>query len=149
MKSGYLGTRRLISLLILANGLFWLAFAINFVVVSRAYKPHPPLFEEPSPPYIFWSRAFPFEQYMSPFMRATRFLQRPSFYAASPLNFCFSRRGIVVDHTYWGVSVGGYYLIAVCLLSFAQWYVIGWVVQKIWYRWSGHPTPSPSHPPST
>ena len=112
-------------ILLIANGAFWLVFALTFVARSHAYAPHIKVFEEESPPYIFWSRAFPFEQYTSPLLRTTRLVQWPSFYAATPLNLYFSHRGIVVDQLYWGVSAGGYYLILACLLSFLQWYLVG------------------------
>jgi len=62
---------------------------------------------------------------MTPLMRTTRLMQWPSFFAAAPLNFYVSRRGIVVDDLFWGTSAGGYYLILVCVLSFFQWYLIG------------------------
>jgi hypothetical protein len=112
-------------LLVLANTVFWLIFAVSFVSESYHFEPHTKLFEEPSSPYIFWSRAFPVERYMSPFMRTTRLLQWPSFYAAAPFNFYVNRRGFVVDDLFWGISVGGYYIIFVCLLSFFQWCLIG------------------------
>jgi hypothetical protein len=113
------------TLQVLANALIWLIFAVNFASESHPYEPHTKLFEEPSPPYIIWSRAFPFEKYMTPLMRTTRLLQWPSFYAAAPFNFYVSRHGIVVDDLFWGTSAGGYYLILVCALSFFQWYLIG------------------------
>jgi hypothetical protein len=128
MKATVIGPHPFARLLLLANGLFWLVFAVNFVANSFAYKPHVKIFEEVSPPYIFGSRAFPFEQYMSPMMRATRIVQWPSFYAATPLNLYFSHRGIVVDQLFWGVSVGGYYLLLVFLLSFLQWYLTGLLI---------------------
>lgn len=128
MKSTFLGTHPFARLFLLGNGVFWLVFAVNFVVRSYHYEQHVRVFEEESPPYILCSRAFPFEQYMSPLMRVTRLLQWPSFYAATPVNLYFSHRGIVVDQLYWGVSAGGYYLILSCLLSFLQWYLVGLLI---------------------
>jgi hypothetical protein len=126
---------RFTRLFLFSNGLFWLIFGVFFILKSQPYEPHVKLFEEESPPYIFWSHAFPFREYMNPFMRFTRFLQWPSFYGASPLNFYFSRRGTVVDHLYGGVSIGGYYLVIVCVLSFIQWYLIGFCIDR--YRKRG------------
>jgi|SRR5579864_1307604 len=124
MRKRLLSFSRLVIGLISANAVYWLAFLANFLLKGYLYNPHVKLFEEPAPPYIIWGRAFPFDQYMSPFMRASRILQWPSFYAASPLNVLASSRGIVVDKQYWGTSVGGYYLILVCLISFLQWYLV-------------------------
>lgn len=131
MKFGSLASRPIRKLLIMANGAFWLLFGSYFGAQSYTYRPHTKVFEEETPPYIFWGRAFPFEQYMNPVMRATRFIQAPSFYAARPFFSYFDKRGIVVDHTYWGISIGGYYLIVVCLLSFLQWYLVGVIVEFI------------------
>ncbi len=139
MKSSLLGAHPLARLLLIANSLFWFLFAVNFVARSYAYEPHVKIFEEASPPYILWSRAFPFEQYMSPLMRATRIVQWPSFYAATPVNLYFSHRGIVVDELYGGISVGGYYLLLVCLLSFLQWYLVGLFIDCILNRGASGP----------
>lgn len=143
MKSGFLVSRPIRRLLIIANGAFWLLFAFYFVAKSYAYRPHIKVFEEESPPYIFWGRAFPSELYMSPLMGATRFIQAPSFYAASPFFSYFDKRGIVVDHTYLGISVGGYYLTAVCLISFLQWYLIGAIIDFI-RSWAKTTSETPS-----
>jgi len=122
--------KKLSIILVLANGSFWLGFAIFFLVNSQPYQPHRLVFEEDSPNLIYFGRSLSYlvNEQMRPTIRVVRVVQWPSFYAASPLNFYFSRRGIVVDRTYWGVSVGGYYLIAVCLLSFLQWYLVGLLV---------------------
>ncbi len=148
MKLNFTATWRLPRLFVVANAVFWIVFGTNFALKSYTYKPHTKIFEEQSPPYILWSRAFPFDQYTSPMMRATRYLQWPSFYAATPINLYFSRRDIVVDHLYWGVSVGGYYLIGVCLLSFLQWYLVGLLVDYLRRRFivsRGSASASPGH----
>jgi hypothetical protein len=139
MRLTHFGPRPFSRLFLLANGVFWLVFAISFAERSYVYKPHVKIFEEASPPYILWSRAFPFEQYMSPLMRATRIIQWPSFYAAIPFNLYFSQRGVVVDHLYAGVSVGGYYLLLVCLLSFLQWYLVGLLIDYVRKRMNTGP----------
>ncbi|HKW64531.1 MAG TPA: hypothetical protein VJN89_18405 [Candidatus Acidoferrum sp.] len=131
MKLAFLTPRSTRRLFIVVNGLFWLLFAIYFVAKSYAYRPHIKVFEEESPPYIFWGRALPVEQYMSPLMRVTRAVQAPSFHAASPFFSYFDKRGIVVDHLYLGISVGGYYLVAVCLISFVQWYLLGAIIDAM------------------
>ena len=149
MKTNHPAYLRATTVLILANGVLWLVFVIHFVVVSQPYAPHEPQFEEFAPAYIFWGRAYPFEQYCGSWpMRATRLLERPSFYAAIPVNYFFSRRGITVDHLYGGVSAGGYYLIAVFLTSFLQWYLVGLIVDHLRRRLSvsrAGVSPNPDH----
>jgi|SRR5579863_5670718 len=134
MKRYVTGFWRLSRLFLIGNAIFWIVFGTNFALKSYAYKQHTKIFEEESSPYILWSRAFPFDEYMSPLMRATRLVQWPSFYAATPLNLYFSHRGIVADQLYWGISVGGYYLICVCLLSFLQWYLVGVFLDYLWTK---------------
>jgi hypothetical protein len=132
---------------VLANGILWLVFAANFALKSYPYTPHTKTFEEQSPPYVFWGRAFPFERYMSPLMRLTRFLEWPSFFSARPYFACFDSRVINGDQVYGGVSVTGYYLLIVCLLSFLQWYLLGWFLDHL-KRFSvsrGPDLPTPGH----
>ena len=123
--------RRLPTLLVLANGIVWLLFIVKYALVSQPYRPHVKHFEEQSPSYIFWGHAFPFEQFTSPIVRIAHLVNMPSFYAAAPLNFFCSSRGIVVDDLYFGISEGGYYLILVSLFSFLQWYLIGLLLHAV------------------
>jgi hypothetical protein len=118
-------------MLMIANGVFWLFFAVNFAVVSQPYHPHVKHFEEASSPYIFWGHALPFEQFTSSFINAAHLIELPSFYAAAVFNLYCSRRGIVVDDLYLGVSEGGYYLLLVFLISFLQWYLYGLLAQFV------------------
>jgi hypothetical protein len=136
MKPLLIGSRPLAKVLVLANAVLWLTFAVYFIAQSYPWQPHQKLFEEQSPPCIFWGHAFPFDKYMSPFMRATRLIEAPSFYAATPLFWYFDSRHIVADSLYAGVDVGGYYLILVCLLSFAQWYLTGFFIDGLRRRFT-------------
>lgn len=144
MISGVTRSRPFAKVLVVANVLFWLVFAVYLVSQSYPYRPHRILFEEVPPSYIFWGCAFPVEKYMSPIMRATRFIQAPSFYASTPFFWYFDSRGVFVNDLYAGVSVGGYYLIIVCLLSFAQWYVTGRLVDYVGGRFSINRAPGSS-----
>ena len=149
MKSTFLGSHPFARVMLLANTAFWAIFAVNFLVNSHSYRPHPPMFEEQAPLYAYYGRALPAEQYMTPLMRATRFLQWPSFYAARPYFWYFDKHGIDGERLYGGVSVTGYYLLIVCVLSFLQWYLVGRAGQKLWHKWSSRTTRGPSHAPST
>jgi hypothetical protein len=125
-------------LLALTNLVFWLLFAAFYLIESNPYKIHDKVFEEIFPAYIYFGRALPvLEERYGALMKATTLIQWPSFYAALPVNFAFSRRGIVVDQQYGAISAGGYYLLAVCMLSFVQWYLVGWIVQGVGHRWVG------------
>jgi hypothetical protein len=142
-------------LMMLANGIYWMVFAVLFVTGSYPYRPHRPVFEEVAPNYIFFGKAL--RQIdtgtgvgLPPrLITLTYAIQRPTVLATRPFYWYFDSHDITVDQLYWGVSVGGYYLLLVCVLSFVQWYLIGWVVQKLWHRWFSHPTAAPSHAPST
>ena len=119
---------RATSVLMAGNGILWLVWIANFLILSKPYAPHNKVFDEHSPPYIFWGRAFPLEAYASTVMQTVKFLEHPSFFLAIPVNYFFSSRGKLVDDLFWGVSAGGYYLITVFVLSFLQWYLIGILV---------------------
>lgn len=120
-------------ILLLANASLWLIFLVFFMFKSHPYTPHKPIFEERSPELIYFGRALSYleNEQMIPLIRTIRLVQLPSFYAASPFNSFFSRRGTSVDHLYWGISLGGYYLFLVCLLSFVQWYLLGFLIDYI------------------
>jgi hypothetical protein len=141
MKSPFLNAWKLARLLPLANGAFWLLFSINFLANSHRYKPHPTMFEEQSPLYVYYGHALLAEQYMTPVMRITRFLQWPSFSAASPYFWYFDRHGIYGERLYAGISVTGYYLVLVCLRSFLQWYLLGFFIDYLRRR-AGRTIPS-------
>jgi hypothetical protein len=40
---------------------------------------------------------------------------------------------------YFGISINGYRLLGTMLLSFLQWYLIGWAIQSFWYKYFGQP----------
>lgn len=141
MTSTLLGSHPFARLLLLANVVFWIAFATNFLVNSRAYRPHPPIFEEESPLYTYYGRALPAQQYMTPLMRTTRLLQWPSFLAARPFFWYFDNHGIDGERLYGRISVTGYYLLIVCLLSFLQWYLVGLLIDYIRRHLNPGPTP--------
>ncbi len=54
-----------------------------------------------------------------------------SFYAAKPFFGYFNSRNVTGDHLYAGISVEAYYLLLVCLLSFGQWYLTGWLIDHL------------------
>jgi hypothetical protein len=124
-------------LLLIANGLFWIVFAALFIAKSYPYTLHRPTFEEITADYIFFGRALKLIDTgtgigLPPlFVKVTYAVQWPSAYTARPFFWYFNRHGISVDHQYWGTSLGGYYLLLICLLSFLQSYLVGLLVDYV------------------
>lgn len=122
---------RLSRLLPLLNLVFWMVFSVIFVIQSFPYSPHKPAFEEISYSYIFFGRAL--REIDSgtgvalppTLMKVTNAVQGPSVVAARAFYLYTNHRGLVVDNLFLGISVGGYHLLLVCLLSFGQWFLIG------------------------
>jgi hypothetical protein len=125
-------------------------------------------------PYVFWGRAIglAYNPLAAPFMKVMVWLELPAFFLATvtqnlltgePVSrLLVGALGYFGDKLFpgaypntsggilfLGVSVNGYRLLATMLLSFLQWYFLGWVAQKLWHRWSGHPPPAASQAPST
>ena len=123
-----------VRLTLLANLVFWIVFWMLFFAQSEPYKPHRPRFEEVFPYYIFFGRGL---HMIDPgtgaglppaLIEVAHAVQKLSFLAARPYYWYFDRRGIVVNELYGGISVGGYFLLLVMLLSFLQWYAVGLVI---------------------
>jgi hypothetical protein len=84
-----------------------------------------------------------------PFFLAMFWIEFPSFAAARVCqNLLFPN--VTGDQLFAGISEGGWRLAAVALLSFLQWYLVGWAVQKFRQRLlSHHPNSALNHgPPS-
>jgi hypothetical protein len=124
-------------LLILINALFWLTFAVLFATHTVAYSPHQLKFEEVTPSYIFFGRALQMIDSgtgvgIPPLLIEISYtIQKPSSVAARTFFRYFHDRGITVEHTYGGISIGGYYLLLVCLFSFLQWYLVGFLIDYL------------------
>jgi hypothetical protein len=117
----------------MANAIFWLTFGIIFIATSSPYKPHEKLFEETGPEYIYFGRAqsaLKNEQPTSLYL-TVHWVQWPSFYAAKPFVRYCNKKGLVVDDLFLGISVGGHLLLIVCVISFLQWYLIGFFIDLL------------------
>jgi hypothetical protein len=64
-------------------------------------------------------------------MKVTSAIQKVSFVVAKPYYWYFHSHEITVDRLYGHVSVGGYYLVVVCILSFVQWYLLGFLLDHL------------------
>jgi len=59
----------------------------------------------------------------------------------------FSPR-LILEGFFAGISMGGWLLLAVMVLSFFQWYLTGWVIEKLWRKWFNRQPSSTSTPAS-
>jgi len=65
-------------------------------------------------------------------MRVTSAIQKPSFVAARPYYWYFQQPRNLLSTACTGTSpVGGYYLLVVCILSFVQWYLLGFLLDLL------------------
>jgi hypothetical protein len=72
-------------------------------------------------------------------MKLVVWVDFPSFLFATLFRMAFLS-GIPGTAFFSGVSAGGYELLAIIFLSFAQWYLVFWLVQKTWHRFWLRPT---------
>ena len=125
-----------VTLLLLANLLFWVFFWVDFSRRLVPYREHPPAFEEVLPVFVFGGKALPPEQMRAPSLWLMQRVQMPSFLAVRPVVHKLNQKPSTWEKTFWGISPWGYLLIAVMLLSFLQWYLVGrcvaWLVPRAW-----------------
>ncbi|HEX8816107.1 MAG TPA: hypothetical protein VF753_11445 [Terriglobales bacterium] len=74
---------------------------------------------------------------MYPFFRVMFYVEFLSFALATAAVRAFSPHQLI-NGFFAGISGGGWLLLAVMLLSFVQWYLLGWVGQKLFKRWFRH-----------
>ena len=121
--------------MLFANLCFWVFFSLAFAYASQPYDSRPSG-HLPVDPYSFWGHAIGLTRssLTYPFMKMAFWVEFPSFLVmALARKVLFSR--VSGDTFFAGVSVGGYALLLTMFLSFAQWYLVAWVVQKLWQRW--------------
>jgi hypothetical protein len=142
-------TSKLIMALLLANLCFWIYFAISFAQASYPFK-HDPWGHPAGAGYTFLGHSIGIVEspFAHRFFEVMSWVEFPSFAVARlGQNLLFPH--VTGDQFFEGISEGGWRVLAVALLSFLQWYLVGWVGQKPWHRWFGHPTADPSQTPST
>jgi hypothetical protein len=111
-------------------GYFWIAFA----QASEPYNPHP-WTNVPVDLYSFWGHAIGQTQspYMHPFMNLMFWAEFPSMALVTLIQRVFFSKASA-DAFLLGISTGGYKLLAIMLLSFLQWYLIGKGIQRLTKR---------------
>ncbi len=137
---------KLVKVLFVLNLCLWIYFGIAFAQASYPFRPDP-LGHPAGTGYTFWGHSIAVVEsgFAYPFFRVMFYAEFPSFALAILVVRMFSPHQLI-NGFFAGISGGGWLLLAVMLLSFFQWYLVGWVIQKLWHRWS---SALPSQSPST
>jgi hypothetical protein len=140
---------KVVKVLLVVNLCLWIYFWIAFAQASYPFRPDP-LGHPAGTGYTFWGHSIAVVEsgLVYPFFRVMFYVEFPSFALATLVVRMFSPHQLI-NGFFVGISGGGWLLLAVMLLSFLQWYFIGWIAQRLWDRWSSHPTAAQSQTPST
>ena len=125
--------------MLIANVCLWIYFWTAFAYSSYPFRPDP--FGHPAGTgYTFWGHSIAVVEsgLVYPFFRVAFYVDFPAF-----------ALGTLIAQTFWphldingffaGISGGGWLLLGVMVLSFLQWYLIGWLGQALWKRWGRRP----------
>jgi hypothetical protein len=127
---------KLVKVFLIGNLCLWIYLWIGFARASYPYRPDP-LGHPAGTGYTFWGHSIAVTEsgLKYPFFKAVFYLELPSFVLAVLGERVFDAR--LISHRFFaGISVAGWSLVGTMLLSFLQWYFIGWVLHKLWHRWS-------------
>jgi hypothetical protein len=142
--------RKIGLVLLIANLVFWVWFWID---LAARLRPIPATgFDDVTPPpvYLFGDKCIP--PYPIPYLsvpfRVQTIVQAPSLLTARLIQRIllpsrFDNSMIA------GGSLAAWRLIITTCISFLQWYLIGWAIQKLWHRWSSRQTAAPNRASST
>ena len=137
-KNGFLNMQKAPKILVVANLriYFWAAFAH----ASYPFRPNPSG-HPAGTGYTFWDHSIAVVEsgLVYPFFRAVFYAGFPSFALATLMARTISSN-LLLNGFWGGISGGGWLLLGVMALSFFQWYLVGWLAQKVWQKWFGHPT---------
>jgi hypothetical protein len=123
------------TVLLITNLCFWIYFAISFAQASYPFK-RDPWGHPAGAGYTFLGHSIGVVEspFAHPFYQAMFWIEFPSFALARlGQNVIFPH---FEDQFFAGISDGGWRLISIAVISFLQWYLVGRVGQKLWYRWS-------------
>lgn len=142
LKSQHMGN--LARVLLIANLCLWVYFWIAFAQASYPFRADP-LGHPAGTGYTFWGHSIGVVEsgLTYPFFRIMFYAEFPSFALATLTVRVFSPHQLI-NGFFAGISGGGWLLLAVMLLSFLQWYLLGWVGQKLWRRRFRHPVGGPN-----
>jgi hypothetical protein len=125
---------KFVKLLLVANLCLWVYFLEAFAQTSQRYDARP-WGHPPVEPYSFWGHAvgLTISIFSYTFMKITYWVEIPSFaFVTVTMRILFGR--LPSDQLVAGVSLPGYKLLAVMIISFLQWYLIGGMIQKLWQK---------------
>ena len=124
-------------LFLTANLCLWIYFWISFALASEPYQARP-WSHYPVDPYTYWGHTIGLTRssLTYPFMKVAFCVEFPSFLMVALVQHALPDRMIYERIVAGGISIRGYELLTVMLLSFVQWYFVGWVGQKLLQRWS-------------
>jgi hypothetical protein len=129
---------KLAKVLLTVNLCLWVYFWIAFARASYPFHPDP-LGHPAGTGYTFWGHSIAVVEsgFVYPFFRVMFYIEFPSFALAIGVVRMFSPRQLI-NGFFAGISGGGWLLLAAMVLSFLQWYSLGWAGQKLWQRWFRH-----------
>ncbi|MGD0137103.1 MAG: hypothetical protein ABSE57_34090 [Bryobacteraceae bacterium] len=148
---------KFVKVLLVVNLCLWIYFWIAFAQASYPFRPDP-LGHPAGTGYTFWGHSIAVVEsgFVYPFFKVIFYGEFPSFALATLVVRMFSPHQLI-NGFFAGISGGGWLLLAVMMLSFLQWYLIGWLGQKLWQKWFKRPAgglnqaaaPSPIPPGAT
>jgi len=132
---------KLAKVLLVLNLCLWIYFWIGFAHASYSFHPDP-MGHPSGTGYTLWgySIAVVESSFVYPFFKIMFYAEFPSFALATLVVRLFSPYQLI-NGFFAGISGAAWMLLAVMLLSFLQWYLIGRLGQKVWQQW---PSPHPS-----
>lgn len=135
---------KFVKVLLIANLCLWIYFGIGFSRAAHPYEPNP-LGHPAGTGYTFWGRSIAVTKsgLKYDFFKTVFYPDMPSFILAVLIARIFDPQ-LISTRFFAGVSMGGWTIVGAMLLSFVQWYLVGWLAQKLWHRWSARSTVSPS-----
>jgi hypothetical protein len=118
----------------LANGVFWLWFWGEVWMALERFVPEPPALDLEIAAYRFGNSLLPREfHYTSTAFRTMLLVQKPTVFATSKLGDALASGGNW--DAMWGpLSMGAWWLVAITLLSFAQWYILARLLDELLKR---------------
>ena|SRR5579864_714427 len=139
---------KFVKVLLVANLCLWVYFWIAFAHASYPFRPDP-LGHPAGTGYTFWGHSIAVIEsgLVYPFFKVVFYAEFPSFLLVTLVARVFSPH-LLLNGFFGGISGGGWLLLAIMPLSCLQWCFVGVVIQKLWHRWPGHHTASPSAPSS-
>ena len=123
---------KFVKTLLIANLFLWVYFWIAFAHASYQYR-RDPWGHPAGAGYTFAGHSIGIMEssFTHPFFNLAFWVELPSFALARVgQNLLFPQ--VTGDRFFAGISEGGWRLLMILVLSFVQWYLVGWAGQKAW-----------------